>query len=603
MLNKAFVILLIFLNSSLSMAQTWHEAQESHHAAIDILWYDSKPFIQQDVNGKMYGLEVEIIEAFRTFLNEEYQIELELKWIQPDSFIGILEMVRDAEKGNVLGISAFSITEERQKIVKYTRSYLPDITVLVSSEGTSIVESFDEINSMMEGMTAITIKGTIYEQLLINLKNQLKINFDIRYISSDDNVLDQINSHPNSFGFMDLPIYLMWMKNGSNLVRQNFFTVHGSGYGFIMPKSSDWDEPFESFMNTPKYQRQIGEIISRHIGSEIYEFIDNLKEGELLGTSILTKEKQLQQSIIERTRMKLEQEENFRSFLSVIIILILMFCILLVFAFYKIRRSNQILKDQKNRIESQQLDIRKKNEQLQTRNSKLIELNEDRKYLANILAHDLRSPLTSIIGLSNILASDNHVILEEDKHRYYHLIQSASQRMDEMISKILIKAIEESENPHITLEQVNLNGLIRELEARYNFQAHEKQINLTLNLSPVDLMLKSDHLLLSLILENLLSNAIKYSNSLTTIAICLEQKIDQVLISVADQGLGFSDKDKELLFKKHQKLSAQPTGDEHSIGLGLSIVKRYVDDLGGRIWLESELGKGSTFYLAFKYPK
>ena len=69
---------------------------------------------------------------------------------------------------------------------------------------------------------------------------------------------------------------------------------------------------------------------------------------------------------------------------------------------------------------------------------------------------------------------------------------------------------------------------------------------------------------------------------------------------MADQGPGFSEDDKKLLFTRFQKLSAQPTGEESSTGLGLSIVKKYVTDLGGNIWLESEVGSGSTFFVSFK---
>ena len=209
-----------------------------------MLWYESKPFIQENNHGKMIGLEVEILESFRSFLKETRDIDLEINWLKPESFYGIIELVSNSDKPNLFGASAFSITEDRKKLVKYTSSYLPDITVLISSQGTPIVKSFDKVHEMMKDMTAITIHGTIYEGFLLDLRNKINADFEIKYITSDDNVLNHISQTPNSFGFMDLPIYLMWVKNGTSLVRQNFFTINGIGYGFIMPQTSDWDIPF-----------------------------------------------------------------------------------------------------------------------------------------------------------------------------------------------------------------------------------------------------------------------------------------------------------------------------------------------------------------------
>ena len=235
--------------------------------------------------------------------------------MKPESFYEIISLVANSTKTKSLwGFRLFNHRRQK-KLIKYTSSYLPDITVLVSSPGTPIVKSFDEVHGLMKGMTAITIRGTIYEGFLLDLRNKINADFDIKYISSDDNVLDHISQTPNSFGFMDLPIYLMWVKNGTPLVRQNFFTVNGIGYGFIIPKTSDWDIPFKQFLNTPKYRDKIGSIISRHIGSEIYEFLDNLSDRQLLGTTLLTKEKEMHQAIIKNATARLAKEEIYRYYL------------------------------------------------------------------------------------------------------------------------------------------------------------------------------------------------------------------------------------------------------------------------------------------------
>ena len=95
----------------------------------------------------------------------------------------------------------------------------------------------------------------------------------------------------------------------------------------------------------------------------------------------------------------------------------------------------------------------------------------------------------------------------------------------------------------------------------------------------------------------LYSNAVKFSESDTAIQLITDCAYDSVTFKVCDEGPGFSEEDKKKAFNRFQKLSAKPTAGESSTGLGLSIVKKYVQDLGGKIWLESEEGKGTTFFV------
>jgi signal transduction histidine kinase len=110
--------------------------------------------------------------------------------------------------------------------------------------------------------------------------------------------------------------------------------------------------------------------------------------------------------------------------------------------------------------------------------------------------------------------------------------------------------------------------------------------------------LKTDKLLLWRILENLLSNAIKYSPEGKSIHISSKEENERTIFVIKDEGPGFSEDDKKKMFGKFQKLSARPTGNENSTGLGLSIVKMIVEKLMGSIQVESEQGKGSTFIVS-----
>ena len=102
------------------------------------------------------------------------------------------------------------------------------------------------------------------------------------------------------------------------------------------------------------------------------------------------------------------------------------------------------------------------------------------------------------------------------------------------------------------------------------------------------------------VIENLLSNAIKFSPTGKAVYVGLSNKYEKSLLEIKDEGPGLSDEDKAMLFQRFQRLSAKPTANESSTGLGLSIVKKFVESMGGRIWCESTLGQGATFIVEFQ---
>jgi signal transduction histidine kinase len=133
---------------------------------------------------------------------------------------------------------------------------------------------------------------------------------------------------------------------------------------------------------------------------------------------------------------------------------------------------------------------------------------------------------------------------------------------------------------------------------RFQLDAVNKQINLIFDALSASFV-NVDLSYANQIFENLISNAIKFSPPGKNIFVIVTDQGENVVTSVKDQGPGMNDDDKKKLFNKYQKLSAKPTGNESSTGLGLSIVKKYVEAMNGKIWCESEYGKGAAFFVSF----
>lgn len=594
----AACLLLVCFNNLYS--QSWEEAKTNKSASIDIYWYVSRPFIYENGNGTLTGIEYELVELFSEFLQEKHKVQLEANWKEARSFSNIMEEVNQASNPNTFGASAFSITPSRQEVLQFTDPYLPDIAVLVSSQGSAIVQTPEEIDQMMRQMEAVTIAGTTYENFLLDLQQRLSFEFELMYIDSDQNVLDKISQASNRFGYIDLPIYLMRIKRGGDLTRQNIFTIRGTGYGLIMPKDSDWAVPFNEFLQETKYRTRIDAIFSEYLGPELFEFLEELETETQLGTSILTKEKELQLELIRNAQLRIAEQESYNRLLLGGTIFSLIAGLIILWLFIRNRRTTRELVVRKDEIENQQMALQEKSQQLIARNAGLIALNEEKNNFVRILAHDLRSPLSQIIGIADILRTE-HEESEELRKNLLTKISESGLRINEMIDKILnVESLENSDSPTV-LEQVKVAPLLEEVAQRFASRAREKGIGISINNCDKEFELLSDHVLLLQILDNLMSNAIKFSPRQAQVTIGAQISKQKLIFKIEDQGPGFSEADQALMFNKFQKLSAQPTGNESSTGLGLSIVKRYVEELKGKIWFETEVGKGTTFFVQFDW--
>jgi len=167
-----------------------------------------------------------------------------------------------------------------------------------------------------------------------------------------------------------------------------------------------------------------------------------------------------------------------------------------------------------------------------------------------------------------------------------------------MISKILDIRVVEAHKINLKIEKVNLASIIKAVECNYLPVAEKK--NIRINSEFKDMSVELDKGYTAQVFENLLSNAIKFSPINSSVSINMYEENGHARVVVADQGPGITDDDMKKLFGKFQLLSAKPTGGEKSIGLGLSIVKKYVEAMDGKVWCESEPGMGARFNVTFK---
>jgi signal transduction histidine kinase len=180
------------------------------------------------------------------------------------------------------------------------------------------------------------------------------------------------------------------------------------------------------------------------------------------------------------------------------------------------------------------------------------------------------------------------------------MINSTTSRMRDLISRLLDYNKIEQGKTQVNNQLVNLTELIKARLVAFEQEAHKKEIQLKFEQERNDNTIHSDPDVLAQIFDNLVSNAIKFSKANTIVTITLNKLVKHVVIEITDQGPGIPAEELPRLFVPFTRLSARPTANESSTGLGLSIVKQLVQLLGGAISVDSTVGKGSTFRVALK---
>jgi signal transduction histidine kinase/ligand-binding sensor domain-containing protein len=270
----------------------------------------------------------------------------------------------------------------------------------------------------------------------------------------------------------------------------------------------------------------------------------------------------------------------------------------------EIMRQNDILQEQTVQVELTNSELAEANAALEVMNTRLQTLNQRKNELVGMVAHDLRKPLTSI-GISAQLITRAFDKMTPDKIlEMIDKIKSSAERMNAIIGDVLNIEAVEAGTLQFRTETLNGSRLAANIVEEYTARAAQKNITLHYTSSAPDVMLFADERATSQVLENLISNAIKYSPSATNVWITVERVIEEKeggearrygRFRVRDEGPGLSESDQEKLFGRFTRLTPRPTGGEPSTGLGLSIVKEFVEAMGGRVYCKSSLGAGSEF--------
>ncbi len=244
--------------------------------------------------------------------------------------------------------------------------------------------------------------------------------------------------------------------------------------------------------------------------------------------------------------------------------------------------------------------LSKLRETLQTlaeKNSQLKEANQLKDEFLGIASHDLKNPLNNILNLGAIIEEEPEMPGYEIEQIGRH-IKEISLQMFKIIDNLITSAAIDVLVFKLNNDEVDIVNIVGSIVSQYKLSAERKSISLHFESSFGKIIANTDGNLVTNIIDNLISNALKFSPPGKNVWVRIFDNSDRnsmVVIEVQDEGLGFTKEDKLSLFSRFSKLSAKPTGKESSTGLGLYIVKKYIDAMNGRITCISERGNGAKF--------
>jgi signal transduction histidine kinase/DNA-binding NarL/FixJ family response regulator len=258
---------------------------------------------------------------------------------------------------------------------------------------------------------------------------------------------------------------------------------------------------------------------------------------------------------------------------------------------------NEEVTKKSDKILAQQQHITAQNYELEHTVDALKKLNHTKDYFFSILAHDLKNPILGLTGISEYLKKNFGKLDKRDAYEHLNSIHKSSNAVYDLLINLLNWARTQSKNIEYSPSDLNVYELIQKNAALLEQQLNNKNIELMVN---VDLSMSvfADYNMIDAVVRNVLSNSIKFTEYNGKITVSTQRVGDSVTLCIGDNGVGMSKTQLERLFKIDKNNVSKGTAGEYGTGLGLIIVNEFVKSNNGSIRIDSEVGKGTTFFIS-----
>ncbi|HJX72105.1 MAG TPA: two-component regulator propeller domain-containing protein, partial [Bacteroidales bacterium] len=427
------------------------------------------------------------------------------------------------------------------------------------------------------------VKGKIVLEKTINQCRQITLSHKHRIFTIEFTALHYANPKDNRYKYMMYPFEKEWNHSDASRPFVTYSNLPGGTYTFrLISANSDelWNEvPKELIIRIlpPLWKTAWFDILLLILvtSSVIFYYYNRIR--------VIQKQKDtLELMVKERTKTITEMNK------------------ILKIQTIKLKKTNSLLKEQKSQITKQAKELRRKKEELLAQKETLQNLNSMKDRFFSIIAHDLKGPFQGILGMTELLDKNYNQFSNQERKKYFNAIFNSSKNFYDLLDNLLCWARTQLSHIPFSQTEFDLKEIIHKNKLLYEENLIRKNITISEQYES-DTMVNADLNMIDIVFRNLLSNAIKFTHNKGNIGIRVSKMPGMKLISIKDTGIGMNQNIQNNLFKIDKSVSRQGTADEMGTGLGLIICKEFIEKNGGKIWAESEAGKGSTFF--FTLPK
>lgn len=258
--------------------------------------------------------------------------------------------------------------------------------------------------------------------------------------------------------------------------------------------------------------------------------------------------------------------------------------------------TNNLLEERQKQIEGQSVELSAQKDELMKMNNELHALNATKDKFFTIIAHDIKNPFSAITGFIALLEENYKVWTDEMKIEIIELINISAKNLYQLLENLLQWSRSQRGTIDFNPEKIELKSLINDVTGLMNGTAEAKNIDFEVKLAENAVAVQADKQMVNAILRNLIGNGVKFTHNGGKVQIITEAINDYVKIHVIDNGIGMSNQVKDNLFRIDTNFTMPGTNNEIGTGLGLILVKEFVEKHGGTIDVESEPGQGSAFH-------
>jgi serine phosphatase RsbU (regulator of sigma subunit) len=283
-----------------------------------VYYYENKPFIYTN-DDELSGIEYDLLVQFKNYLKAKHNVNIKLIWKKAETTDDFYEAVGRGDRGSI-GVGAVTITEGKKHQFKYSPPYMSDISVIVSNEQVKDCATMENFRATFGAMEAISIEHSFYDKYLAQLQKIILPNMKVKFVRNNDDLIDKIVDSNNIFGYVQLPSYLLALKNGDKIKRQKLFVQSNeTGYGFVLPAKTSWDEPLKEFFNNVQFKDSVNAITKKYLGADISEFVtelENTQNSEVRSSEgndivILEKENAIKQLLLKDQEISNQKSQLF----------------------------------------------------------------------------------------------------------------------------------------------------------------------------------------------------------------------------------------------------------------------------------------------------